>query len=168
MIIIILMIVVTIFTPLHLQVGRTPVIDNNNNPRWSMELDLSIQDLTVGSLVRFEVWDQDNHWDDDLLGACDKMVGSGSVQDVCSLQHGRLYFGWEVTCAPSLTGSTCTTYKPTPMNSSLAPFYTSRHAMPVPQGELLRMGVFLGGAAASGRNRSQSEMEEEVRPPCLL
>lgn len=166
---IILMILVAIFTPLHLQVGRTPVIANNNYPHWAMELDLGIHDLTVGNLVRFEVWDQDNHWDDDLLGACDKRVGSGSEQDVCGLQHGRLYFGWEVTCAPSLTGSSCTTYKPTPMSSSLAPFYTSRHAMPVPQGELLRMGVFLGGAAASGRNHSQSETEEEeVRPLCLL
>lgn len=144
------------------------MINNNNHPQWAMVLDLGTRDLTLGTKVHFEVWDQDNSWDDDLLGSCDRMLVAGSGQDVCGLQHGRLYFSWEVTCAPSLKGNTCTTYQPTPMSPSLAPFYKSRHATAVPQEELLRMGVFLGGPAAPGRNRSQSQAEEEVCPLCRL
>lgn len=151
-----------------IQVGRTRVINNNNNPYWDLELDLSTRDLTKGSQVRFEVWDQDNDWDDDLLGACSRTLAAGSGLDVCSLQHGRLFFSWQITCAPSLEGNTCSTYKPSPISPSLAPHYVSRHATRIPQGELLRMGVFLGEAAASGRNHSQSQTEEELRPLCSL
>lgn len=153
----------------NIRVGRTQVINNNNNPYWSMEVDLGTQDLTQGSQVRFEVWDQDNDWDDDLLGTCSRTLAAGSGQDVCNMQHGRLFFSWQVTCAPSLVGNTCSTYKPSPISRSLAPHYVSRHATRIPYWELQRMGVFVEEAAASGKNHSQSQTgEEKGVPQCSL
>uniref|UniRef100_A0A3Q4GJA3 Perforin 1.9 n=1 Tax=Neolamprologus brichardi TaxID=32507 RepID=A0A3Q4GJA3_NEOBR len=56
-----------------LEVRRSPVIYNNNNPHWGMVVDLGSEDISSAKL-RFEVWDEDNKWDDDLLGACDLSI----------------------------------------------------------------------------------------------
>ncbi|XP_074552135.1 perforin-1-like [Halichoeres trimaculatus] len=125
-------------------VQRSPVIWNNNNPRWNMVVDLGSQDLSSGGTVRFEVWDEDNKWDDDLLGQYDLVLTAGVKHDVCNLQHGRLFFKWDVKCAPSLGGSSCTDYKPSPMSQSLQKLYVSRHAHPIPKAVLKEMGVFVG------------------------
>ncbi|XP_074552136.1 perforin-1-like [Halichoeres trimaculatus] len=130
-------------------VQRTPVIWNDNNPRWNMIVDLGSQDLSSGGPVRFEVWDEDNKWNDDLLGACDRMLSVGVKGDVCSLNHGRLFFKWDVKCAPSLGGSSCTEYKPSPMSQSLQKLYVSRHAHPIPKAVLREMGVFVDGGNQS-------------------
>ncbi|KAM4534579.1 perforin-1-like [Fundulus diaphanus] len=122
---------------------RSPVIHNNNNPHWNQVFDLGSEDLSAANKVKFEVWDQDNGWDDDLLGACEQVLKNGTKEDVCHLKHGRLYFKWEVKCAPSLSGDSCTEYKPTPMNQSLKKLYVSRHAHPIPKAMLLQMGVFV-------------------------
>ncbi|XP_051797118.1 perforin-1-like isoform X2 [Acanthochromis polyacanthus] len=122
---------------------RTNVIYNNNNPHWNMVVDLATQDLSMANKVRFEVWDEDNKWDDDLLGECEQVLTAGVKEDVCALQHGRLYFKWEVKCAPSLGGNSCMNYKPTPMSPSLKKLYVSRHAHPIPKAILLEMGVFV-------------------------
>uniref|UniRef100_A0A3Q3J8L7 Perforin 1.9 n=1 Tax=Monopterus albus TaxID=43700 RepID=A0A3Q3J8L7_MONAL len=95
-----------------LMVQRSPVIYNNNNPHWAVVVDLGPRDVSSGQRVRFEVWDQDNDWDDDLLGQCEQDVSAGVKEDICTLQHGRLFYKWEVKCAPSLSGSSCTDYKP--------------------------------------------------------
>ena len=124
-------------------VRRSPVIYNNNNPNWAMIIDLGTQDLSVGSDVKFEVWDEDNQWDDDLLGECVKTLTAGVQEDLCTLKHGRLYFKWELTCAPSLSGPTCTKYKASPMSEDLQNVYVSRHAQPVPKAILMKMGVFM-------------------------
>lgn len=124
-------------------VRRSPVIYNNNNPQWAMSVDLGSQDLSKGQRVRFEVWDEDNKWDDDLLGQCEKVLNAGVREDLCNLQHGRLYFKLEVTCAPSLSGATCMDYKPSPISQSLQSVYVSRHAHPVPKAFLKVMGVFV-------------------------
>lgn len=122
---------------------RTPVIYNSNNPDWEMTFDLGTVDMSGGGKVRFEVWDEDSKWDDDLLGGCEKEFTAGEGSDLCGLQHGRLYFRWAVTCAPSLSGPTCMDYAPTPMNGHLKAVYVSRNARRVPTDMLVQMGVFV-------------------------
>ncbi|XP_026205311.1 perforin-1-like [Anabas testudineus] len=134
-------------------VQRSPVIYNNNNPHWAMVIDLGSQDLSAGHKVRFEVWDEDNKWDDDLLGECDQDLFAGVKEDVCALQHGRLFFKLEVKCAPSLSGNSCTDYKASPMNQSLKKLYVSRHSHPVPKDILTKLGVFVD-ESISQRNQS--------------
>lgn len=136
-------------------VQRTRVIYNNNDPHWGSVVDLGTQDLSAGQKVRFEVWDQDNNWDDDLLGECDPVLSAGDKQDVCVLQHGRMFYKWKVECAPSLSGESCSTYKPSPMEQSLRSLYVSRHAHPIPKVLLAEMGVFEAQAGSTG-NQSQS------------
>lgn len=136
------------------EVYRTSVIDNNNSPRWNSIVDLETRDISIENLVRFEVWDQDSKWDDDLLGACERQLSSGIMQDVCPLQHGRFFFKWEVTCIPSLAGKSCLDYKPSPISQSLRSFYVSRHDHPIPKSILKEKGVFLE-ERESYRNESQ-------------
>ncbi|KAJ3600946.1 hypothetical protein NHX12_031919 [Muraenolepis orangiensis] len=127
---------------------QTRVLNNNNNPHWDTAFDLGDQDLSAGRSLRFEVWDQDNNWDDDLLGECVKEVGNGVNEDVCNLQHGRLYYKWEVRCAPSLGGDACMDYKPSPIGPHLQKVYVSRHAQRVPEAILKENGVFVGVSGA--------------------
>ncbi|XP_029996844.1 perforin-1-like [Sphaeramia orbicularis] len=134
-------------------VQRSPVIMNNNNPHWGMVVDLGPVDLSAGSRVRFEMWDQDSGWDDDLLGECEKILSAGVKADLCVLQHGRLFYKWEVKCAPSLGGDSCTAYEPAPMKPSLKHWFVSRHAHPIPKSMLLKMGVFVNDSN-SPRNQS--------------
>ncbi|XP_076609199.1 perforin-1-like [Chaetodon auriga] len=137
-----------------MMVRRSPVIPNNNNPHWAMVVDLGPQDLSAGSKVRFEVWDEDNKWDDDLLGKCEQALSAGVKEDLCNLRRGKLFYKWEVKCAPSLSGDSCMDYKPSPMSQSLQRLYVSRHAHPVPKAILLEMGVFVD-ETSSQRNQSQ-------------
>ncbi|XP_053706995.1 perforin-1-like [Synchiropus splendidus] len=125
------------------QVGRTPVINNNNQPHWAMAFDIGTQDLTQGNKVKFEVWDEDNKWDDDFLGACQQVLSDGVKEDLCNLNHGQMYFKLEVKCAPALRGETCTEYEPVPMLPSLRATFVSRHSHRVPKALLLEMGVFV-------------------------
>ena len=146
------------------QMYQTPVIYNNNNPNWAMTFDMGDNVLTAGNKVRFEVWDRDNNWDDDLLGKCEQILSARVKNEVCSLYHGNLFYKWEVKCAPSLGGDSCTDYKPSPMNPSLKSLYVSRHARPVPKPILLEMGVFVD-ETSSGRNqshRAESQKLDEI------
>ena len=133
--------------------GQTPVWLNNNNPTWGSVFDLRDQDLSAGRTLRLEVWDQDNGWNDDLLGNCEMQVGQGVMEEVCALQHGRLYFKWEVKCAPSLGGADCMAYKPSPMSQQLHKVFVSRHSQRIPQALLKENGVFAG---VSGHRGNQS------------
>uniref|UniRef100_A0A8C4GNW6 Perforin-1 n=1 Tax=Dicentrarchus labrax TaxID=13489 RepID=A0A8C4GNW6_DICLA len=133
-------------------VHRSPVIYNNNNPHWAMVADLGSEDLSAGKL-KFEVWDEDNKWDDDLLGQCEMVLSAGVKQDLCNLHHGKLFYKLEVKCAPSLSGSSCKDYKPTPMNQNLKKLYVSRHARRIPKAFLLQMGVFVDKTSPQ-RNQS--------------
>uniref|UniRef100_A0A8C5EFW9 C2 domain-containing protein n=1 Tax=Gouania willdenowi TaxID=441366 RepID=A0A8C5EFW9_GOUWI len=123
-------------------VYRTPVILNNNDPNWGAVVDLGSQNLHSGNKVRFEVWDQDSNWDDDLLGACDPDLSAGTTEDMCVLSHGQLFYKLEVKCGPSLGGDLCTDYKSSPMSPSLSKLYVSRHAHRIPN-TILRKMVFL-------------------------
>ncbi|CAM2114996.1 unnamed protein product [Caretta caretta] len=49
----------------------TGTIWNNNNPIWNVHLDFGTICITSASKIRVPVWDEDNNWDDDLLGSCD-------------------------------------------------------------------------------------------------
>lgn len=137
----------------NMMMERTQTINNNNHPHWSRVVDLGSMDLSAKPTLRFEVWDEDSGWDDDLLGSCEQMLSAGVKKDVCALQHGHFYYSWKVECAPSLGGDLCTTYRPSPMSQSLRSLYVSRHARPIPKAMLAEMGVFVDGGAAS--NRSQ-------------
>ncbi|XP_044187249.1 perforin-1-like [Thunnus albacares] len=134
-------------------VRRSPVIYNNNNPHWNMIVDLGSRDVSAGPKVRFEMWDEDSGWDDDLLGECEQFAYVGVKTDLCNLQHGRLFYKVEVTCAPNLSGKSCTDYKPSPMSQSLKKLYVSRHAHPIPKAILSEMGVFVN-ETSSYRNQS--------------
>ncbi|RVE69903.1 hypothetical protein OJAV_G00082380 [Oryzias javanicus] len=124
-------------------VGRTSVISNNNNPQWKMALDLGNQVLSEGHKLKFEVWDQDNSWDDDLLGKCERELTAGVNSGMCNLNNGELFFNWKVECAPNLSGSYCQNYQSSPMNENLKELYTSRHSRSVPKYILQQMGVFV-------------------------
>ncbi|XP_023269671.1 perforin-1-like, partial [Seriola lalandi dorsalis] len=137
------------------QLWRTPVIYNNNNPHWAMVMDVGSHDLSSGQKVRFEVWDEDNKWDDDLLGACERVLSTGVKEDFCNLNNGNLFYKLDVKCAPSLSGNSCTEYKPSPMSQSLKKLYVSRHAHPIPKAILLEMGVFVD-ESSSQRNQSHT------------
>ncbi|XP_010872442.1 perforin-1-like [Esox lucius] len=126
-------------------IGRTPVISNNNDPHWAMTYDLGPVNLSTNKRLRLEVWDEDDKWNDDLLGECEKELTAGVNEDVCNLQHGQLFYKWEVVCAPSLGGSSCMEYMPSPMNSQLAKVYVSRHSRPIPRDMLVSMGVLVDG-----------------------
>ncbi|KAL3053477.1 hypothetical protein OYC64_005919 [Pagothenia borchgrevinki] len=123
--------------------SRTHVIYNNNYPHWNTVIDLGALDVSSGHRVRFEVWDEDNKWDDDLLGRCEKALSAGVKEDLCNLNHGQLFYKLDVKCAPSLSGALCKDYKASPMSQSLKELYVSRHAHPVPKAILLEMGVFV-------------------------
>ncbi|XP_061905414.1 perforin-1-like [Entelurus aequoreus] len=127
---------------------RSPVILNNNNPHWATIVDLGSQDLSTASTVRFQVWDQDSGWDDDLLGQCERILKAGVDQDVCAMHHGQLFFKWDVKCAPNLGSESCMDYKSSPMSQSLRNMYVSRHAHPIPRDIMLEMGVFVNNRSA--------------------
>ncbi|KAG7459901.1 hypothetical protein MATL_G00215610 [Megalops atlanticus] len=100
-------------------VGRTRVIYNTNDPRWDQMFDLGSVVLSMDDQVKFEVWDEDSKWDDDLLGQCSVKLINGVTEDFCRLNHGELFYRVEVECAPSLGGPACADYVGSPMNFHL-------------------------------------------------
>lgn len=134
---------VKVFDKNNIMLGRTQVIYNNNNPHWAMTFDLGDVILTNQDSLKLETWDEDNTWDDDLLGACTVPLKAGISENFCNLFHGVLYYKTEVMCAPSLAGPSCTDYVGSPMNFKLKKAYVSRHSRPVPQNMLQELGVIL-------------------------
>uniref|UniRef100_A0A672JYS1 C2 domain-containing protein n=1 Tax=Sinocyclocheilus grahami TaxID=75366 RepID=A0A672JYS1_SINGR len=59
--------------------GETSVIWNQNSPTWNWKFE-----------NRLEVWDRDNKWDDNLLGACNIQLKAKVKSDFCRLNHGLL------------------------------------------------------------------------------
>lgn len=65
--------------------------------------------------MNFEVWDRDNRWDDDLLGKGSVLPSQGTnVQTRMKLKHGTLLVSITANCGPSLSGSYCEKYAPSP------------------------------------------------------
>ncbi|XP_076121872.1 perforin-1-like, partial [Alosa pseudoharengus] len=97
------------------QGSTTPVIWNNNFPQWNFRVPLGTVDLLRKVSIRFEVWDRDNRWDDDLLGKFTLMPARGqNVRRSFKLRHGVLNVSYSAVCAPSLGGSLCGSYSPSP------------------------------------------------------
>ncbi|XP_053117687.1 perforin-1-like isoform X2 [Hemicordylus capensis] len=93
---------------------QTSTVWNNNNPVWNTHIDLgNVQIMGETSKLRVQVWDEDNKWDDDLLGSCDVALESGEPKSkVCYLNHGRLDFKYHLVCGPHLGGQYCLDYIP--------------------------------------------------------
>ncbi|XP_074811086.1 perforin-1-like [Natator depressus] len=92
---------------------RTATVWNTDNPVWDVHLDLGHVRVAETSQLRLQVWDEDNKYDDDLLGTCDEPLRSGeSRHQVCYLNHGRLDFRYSLVCGPSLGGPHCLDYVP--------------------------------------------------------
>ncbi|CAM5158753.1 unnamed protein product, partial [Natator depressus] len=90
---------------------RTGTIWNNNNPVWNVHLDFGTVRITSASKIRVQVWDEDNKWDDDLLGSCDiPLEAGGPHQKDCYLNHGRIWFQYSLRCGPHLGGPSCSDY----------------------------------------------------------
>ncbi|XP_034275716.1 perforin-1-like [Pantherophis guttatus] len=94
--------------------SRTSTVWNNDNPVWMAHLDLGkVQGLGEAGRLRIQVWDEDNRYDDDLLGTCDRTPTSGKPHiEVCYLNHGRLEFQYNLECGPFLGGPYCLDYVP--------------------------------------------------------
>uniref|UniRef100_A0A8C8SEA7 Perforin 1 n=1 Tax=Pelusios castaneus TaxID=367368 RepID=A0A8C8SEA7_9SAUR len=92
---------------------QTETVWNNNNPIWGVHLDLGPVRVMETSQLRIQVWDEDNKFDDDLLGTCDEPLRSGEGQRrVCYLSHGRLDYQYSLVCGPNLGGAHCLDYVP--------------------------------------------------------
>ncbi|XP_072530821.1 perforin-1.3 [Salminus brasiliensis] len=97
------------------QADTTPVIWNNNFPNWNRVTNFGTVELTKRLPVKFEVWDRDNRWDDDLLGQASVVPNQGNnVKKQFRLKHGTLYVSISAICAPSLSGPLCDKYAPSP------------------------------------------------------
>ncbi|XP_042328801.1 perforin-1-like [Sceloporus undulatus] len=94
--------------------SQTSTIWNNNNPVWNVHLDFGIiQVLGESSKVKVQVWDEDNRYDDDLLGSCEKTLQAGKPQsEVCYFTHGNLNFQYHLICGNYLGGPYCLDYVP--------------------------------------------------------
>ncbi|KAM5153069.1 perforin-1-like [Mantella aurantiaca] len=95
-----------------LQSAQTQTIWNNDNPNWGTRFDLGVLELSFVSFLKVEVWDEDNKYDDDLLGTCQRPVNSGVKDEVCYLEHGSVTFAVSAQCVPHLTGPFCRDYAP--------------------------------------------------------
>ncbi|KAM9250239.1 perforin-1 [Cariama cristata] len=99
---------------------QTATVWNNNQPRWDAQLEVgTVELLPPSGQLRVEVWDEDNKWDDDLLGDCEVPVEAGGNRDiVCFPGGGRLEFSYQATCGPSLGGPLCHDYVSQPLEGN--------------------------------------------------
>ncbi|XP_065447286.1 perforin-1-like [Chrysemys picta bellii] len=101
--------------------NRTGTIWNRKSPVWNRHMDFGSVRVTDASQLRVEVWDKDNGWDDDLLGACNIPLKSGGPHHrECYLKHGRLWLHYSLHCGPNLRGPICSEYVPQPPQHSIA------------------------------------------------
>lgn len=92
------------------ETGNTPASLHNRPLRLCHLLSLWLSH----SPVRFEVWDRDNGWNDDLLGRVSLVPTSGRVSRTFRLKHGSLLVHVAAACAPSLQGALCQQYAASP------------------------------------------------------
>ncbi|KAI3359607.1 hypothetical protein L3Q82_013795, partial [Scortum barcoo] len=93
----------------------TPVIWNNDFPSWNYLIRFETVNLRHRTPIRFEVWDRDNRWNDDLLGKASLIPTMGrNINKRFKLKHGSLYVRLTAVCAPSLQGSLCEQYAVSP------------------------------------------------------
>ncbi|EMP41817.1 Perforin-1 [Chelonia mydas] len=101
--------------------SRTVTIWNRKSPVWTSHMDFGSVRVTDASQLRVEVGDEDNGWDDDLLGACNIPLKSGGPHHrECYLKRGHLRFHYSLPCGPNLRGQRCSEYVPQPPQHSIA------------------------------------------------
>ena len=88
------------------QTKCTVIIPNNNNPTFRFG------PINMKDKLEFTVYDEDSHWDSDLLGLSSVNVRSGKVTDSCMFYHGTFYFSYIVECAPNVGVVHCQDYAP--------------------------------------------------------
>ncbi|XP_068103305.1 perforin-1-like [Hyperolius riggenbachi] len=93
---------------------RTQTIWNNDNPKWNAVYELDFVELAAYKKYTIEVWDEDNGYDDDLLGKCEKPLTSGDKLETCYLNHGSFTYSLRVICSTYLNGLFCEDYMPVP------------------------------------------------------
>ncbi|KAL1255085.1 hypothetical protein QQF64_013146 [Cirrhinus molitorella] len=114
------------------QAHETPVIWNNNFPQWNHNINFETVVLTERKPLRFEVWDRDNRFDDDLLGKSQIIPQQGANQKKSfSLKHGSFLISYSALCGPSLTGSYCEKYAPTPGGDGTLNYYQPFGEQPI-------------------------------------
>ncbi|XP_041839516.1 perforin-1-like [Melanotaenia boesemani] len=111
------------------QIKRTIIISNNDNPKWPETFEFGPVVINMANKLQFAVYDEDFYWNSDLLGECSFQLRSGRVTDSCMFDHGTFFFSFLVECAPSLGGSQCQEYIPSPMNPSLAEVFYTRNGV---------------------------------------
>uniref|UniRef100_A0A3Q3WAC2 Uncharacterized protein n=1 Tax=Mola mola TaxID=94237 RepID=A0A3Q3WAC2_MOLML len=111
------------------QIKRTEIIANNDNPIWKAMFQFGPIIIDMSKKLKFSVYDEDTYWNSDLLGQCSFDLRSGKWTDSCMLNHGTLFFSYEVKCAPSLGGEQCQEYIPTSMSPSLAEVFYTRNGV---------------------------------------
>ncbi|XP_029944831.1 perforin-1.3 [Salarias fasciatus] len=95
--------------------ATTPVVWNDDFPQWNYQIHFGSVNLGGNLPVRFEVWDRDHAWDDDLLGSASVFpTAGGKPERRFRLKHGALIIRLTVQCAPSLQGALCQQYAPSP------------------------------------------------------
>uniref|UniRef100_A0A3Q3F3T0 C2 domain-containing protein n=1 Tax=Kryptolebias marmoratus TaxID=37003 RepID=A0A3Q3F3T0_KRYMA len=109
------------------QIKQTKMIKNNNNPVWQETLEFGPIIIDMKSKLKFTVFDDDKNFNVEVLGECLFDLLRGKVSDCCMFKHGTFFFTYDVQCAPSLGGSQCQEYNPSPMNLSLAKVFYSRN-----------------------------------------
>ncbi|CAM9118018.1 unnamed protein product, partial [Bubo scandiacus] len=67
---------------------QTATAWNDERPRWGARFDWGTVALPPGARLRVEVWDEDNKWDDDLLGVCEEPLEAGGTRDVVCFPGG--------------------------------------------------------------------------------
>uniref|UniRef100_A0A4W5QZ71 Perforin 1.2 n=1 Tax=Hucho hucho TaxID=62062 RepID=A0A4W5QZ71_9TELE len=112
------------------QVKLTEVIKDDDNPVWPESFEFGPIHINFATKLTFKVYDTDRVvWNKEVLGECSFDLRRGNVSDVCVFQHGTFFFSYTVQCAPSLGGSRCEEYIPSPMSASLAKVFHSRNGM---------------------------------------
>ncbi|XP_078064801.1 perforin-1-like [Mustelus asterias] len=121
--------------------STSPVRPHTNNPVWNTDLELGVVKAESGHKLTIEIWDQDNGYDDDLLGSCKVSLTSGTHQDVCYLRYGSVSYDYTFTCGPHLGGHTCQDYVAHSDNPPFTSFLGARRRRP-PSGDHLSAVVF--------------------------
>lgn len=111
------------------QVGRTSIISDDDNPRWSETFNFGPVDISMQKELRLSVYDEDTYWDSDLLAVCAVNLHSGKKSYACTLDHGTFYFSYTVECAVSLSGDQCEEYTPSPLSESLTKHFYTRNGV---------------------------------------
>ncbi|XP_070779756.1 perforin-1.3 [Enoplosus armatus] len=96
------------------QGATTQVIWNNDFPYWNYLIRFETVNLSHRRPIRFEVWDRDHRWDDDLLGRVNLIPSTGCKIRKFPLKHGLLFVQLSAVCAPSLQGALCEQYAASP------------------------------------------------------